>query len=38
MVEYLCAFLDDKGNGPGEEIHKVGQEIGMRTIYELLNV
>lgn len=38
MVEYLAAFLDDKGNRPSEEIHKVGQKIGMRTVYKLLDV
>lgn len=38
MVEYLAAFLDNKRNGPGEEIHKVGQKIGMRTVYKLLDV
>ena len=38
MVEHLCAFLDDKGHGPGEEVHEIGEEVGMGGLDELLDV
>jgi hypothetical protein len=38
MVDNFCAFFDDEGNGPAEEVHEVGQEVGMRAVDELLDV
>lgn len=38
MVEDLCAFFDDEGDGPGEEVHEVRKEVGMWALDELLNV
>lgn len=38
MVKYLCAFLDDEGHGPCEEIHEVGKEVGVGALDELLYV
>ena len=38
VVEHLRAFLDDEGNGPSEEVHEVGQQVGVRTFHELLDV
>jgi hypothetical protein len=38
VVEYLGALLDDEGDGPGEEVHEVGEEVGVGALHELLNV
>ncbi len=38
MVEHLGYFLGDEGNRPTEDIHEVGEEIGMLGIVELLDV
>lgn len=38
MVEHLRAFLDDKWHGPGEEVHEIGEEVGMGRLDELLDV
>lgn len=38
VVEHLCALFDDEGDGPCEEVHEVGEEVGVGTLYELLDV
>jgi len=38
VVQHFRALLDDEGDGPGEEVHEVGQEVGVRALHELLDV
>lgn len=38
VVEDLSAFLNDKGDGPGEKVHEVGQKVGMWAFHKLLDV
>lgn len=38
MVEHFCAFLDDKWHGPGEQVHEIWKEVGVRRFDELLDV
>ena len=38
VIEHLRALLDDEGHGPGEEVHEVRKQVGMRTLDELLDV
>lgn len=38
VVEDLVALLGHEGNTPREQVHKVGQQVGVRTLHELLDV
>ena len=38
MVEYLCAFFENEGDGPCKEVHEVGEEVGVWREVELLDV
>lgn len=38
MVQHLCAFLDDKGHGPGEKVHEIWKKVGVGGLDELLDV
>lgn len=33
-----CTFLANEGQGPGEDIHEVGQPVGVRRTVKLPNV
>lgn len=33
-----ATFLADEGDGPGEDVHEVGQEVGVLRVVELLDV
>ena len=38
VEQHLRALFDDEGDGPSEEIHEVGQQVGVWTVHELLDV
>lgn len=38
MVKNFRALLDYKGNGPGEKVHKVRQQIGVGIFHKLLDI
>lgn len=38
MVQDLTALLYHERHGPAEQVHEVRKQVGMRSLYELLNV
>ena len=38
VVEPFGALFDDEGHRPREEVHEVGEQVGVRTLHELLDV
>ena len=37
-VERGATFFSDEGDGPGEDVHEVGEEVGVWREVELLDV
>jgi len=38
VEQHLRALFDDEGDGPGKEVHEVGEQVGVWTLHELLDV